>query len=65
MIKLPKLAILEQEMDRKDFVKNVGVGLLLLLGGSMIINALTGLDRGSKKSPSGSQGYGSSSYGGK
>ncbi len=29
-------------MDRKDFVKNVGVGLMLLLGGSMIINALTG-----------------------
>ncbi len=63
-MKLPKLAILEQEMDRKDFVKNVGVGLLLMLGGSMIINALTGLDRGSKKS-AGSQGYGSSSYGGK
>jgi hypothetical protein len=62
MIKLPKLAVLEKEMDRKDFIKYVGVGAMLLLGGNMIIGALTGLNKAqsSKKSV----GYGSSTYGG-
>ena len=41
---LPKPAILEQEMDRKEFLKNVGIGLMLLLGGNMIIGAIKGLD---------------------
>jgi len=62
---LPKLAILEQEMDRKEFVKNVGIGLMLLLGGNMIIGAITGLNRmnSQQKAERGSYGYGSSRYG--
>ena len=62
MINLPKLAVLEQEMDRKDFIKYIGVGVLLLLGGNMIIGALNTLDKShtSKRQ----DGYGSSPYGG-
>lgn len=62
---LPKLAILEQEMDRKGFLKNVGVGLLLLLGGNMIIGAIAGLNKMNNppKAQSSSFGYGASRYG--
>lgn len=62
---LPKLALLEQEMDRKGFLKNVGIGLLLLLGGNMIIGALSGLERMNKspKAQSSAFGYGASRYG--
>lgn len=63
-MKLPKLAVLEQEMDRKDFLKYVGVSAMLLLGGNMIIGALTGLNKASSKSAKKSVGYGNSSYGG-
>ncbi len=62
MIKLPKPAVLEQEMDRKDFLKYVGVGAMLLLGGNMIIGALTGLNKAQTRKKS--AGYGSSTYGG-
>lgn len=61
-MKLPKLAVLEQEMDRKDFLKYVGVGAMLMLGGNMVIGALTGLNKA--HSTKKSMGYGSSSYGG-
>ena len=62
---LPKPAILEQEMDRKEFLKNVGIGLLLLLGGNMIIGALKGLEHvnGSKQTSKSTLGYGGSKYG--
>lgn len=62
---IPKLAILEQEMDRKEFLKNVGIGLMLLLGGNMIIGAISSLNRmnGHEKVQSNSYGYGSSRYG--
>ena len=62
---LPKPAILEQEMDRKEFLKNVGIGLLLLFGGNMIIGALKGLEHvnGSKQTSKSTFGYGGSKYG--
>ncbi len=63
-MKLPKLAVLEQEMDRKDFLKYVGVGAMLMLGGNMVIGALTGLNKAHSNSTKKSMGYGSSVYGG-
>lgn len=63
-MKLPKLAVLEQEMDRKDFLKYIGVGAMLLLGGNMIIGALTGLNKAQSSKKTKAMGYGSSSYGG-
>lgn len=52
--------LLEQEMDRGQFLRYVAVGALMLMGGSAIMQAL-GV-AGSKKSST--VGYGSSSYGG-
>lgn len=65
-IQLPKLEVLEKEMDRKDFLKHVGVGAVLLLGGNLILGALNGLDFAHKKQSSlqSGQGYGGMRYGG-
>ena len=66
---IPKLELLEQEKDRKEFLKNVGIGLALLLGGNMIIGAIAGLNRmnGQGRTPtqrvSSTTGYGASRYG--
>ena len=63
-MRLPKLAVLEQEMDRKDFIKYIGVGAMLLLGGNMIVSALSGLGKASASKSHKAAGYGSSTYGG-
>lgn len=62
---IPKPAILKQEMDRKEFLKDVGIGLTLLLGGNMIIGAIKGIDHlnGRKQVVKRTYGYGGSSYG--
>lgn len=66
---IPKLELLEQEMDRKQFLKNVGVGLMLLLGGHMVVGAVTGLNKlGNQKTTTATAarstyGYGMSGYG--
>ena len=65
---LPKIELLEQEMDRKDFLKSVGVGLALVLGGGMIMNAVAGINKQSTAAQSqdvkrSSYGYGMSGYG--
>lgn len=62
---IPRPAILEQEMDRKEFLRNVGIGLLLLLGGNMIIGAIKGLEQmnGSSQTSKRTFGYGGSKYG--
>ena len=63
-------ALLEKEMDRKEFMRFIGVGAMLLLGGGVIMNTLGNLNLGSgvtgKKSKSAGTGYGygSSAYGG-
>jgi hypothetical protein len=53
--------LLDKPMDRKDFLRQVGVGGMLLLGGNLIIRTVLGLGKDSQQS---SQGYGSSAYGG-
>lgn len=65
--------LLAKPMNRKDFLKHLGVGSLLFLGGGMIISSLGGVDKllglGQGGQPSSNSpinsGYGSSVYGGK
>lgn len=65
--------LLTKEMDRKEFMRFIGVGAILVLGGGVIMNALSSLNSGTSlkgvksvgaASPSSSYGYGSSPYGG-
>ena len=59
-------AILNKPMDRGEFLKHIGVAVLLAVGGGMIMQALggmkkLGLEQNAQQS---SLGYGSSAYGG-
>lgn len=61
MVKLDIAQLLDKEMDRKDFLKHVGIGIVALTGFSAVLKAL------SQQTTSGSPkyaGYGGSSYGG-
>ena len=51
--------LLDQPLDRKDFLKQVGMGAVMLLGGGLIMRGLSGTQQ------SRSRGYGASSYGGR
>lgn len=51
--------LLEKEMDRREFLKHIGVGLVALTGASAILRALNGTS-----APRRTAGYGASSYGG-
>ena len=53
--------LLDTPMDRKDFLRQIGIGGLLLLGGNLIIKTVLGLGKDSRQN---SHGYGSSAYGG-
>lgn len=52
-------SLLQKEMDRKDFLKHVGVGFAAITGVAVVLKTLNGF--GSKQQASG---YGSSAYGG-
>lgn len=52
--------VLEREMSRKEFLQNLGVGLVMLCGGSFILQALNGGGRSKTAS-----GYGDNPYGGR
>lgn len=52
-----------KEMDRKEFLQNAGIGVLLLVGGGAIARAFD-LGLSDRKSQSQSDSYGDSSYGG-
>lgn len=60
--------LLAKKMDRKDFLKHVGIGVVAAVGLSSIIKAVSssGAPAGSSspKSNSSSLGYGGSAYGG-
>ena len=58
MIKQQIATLLEKEVDRKDFLKHVGVAVVAMVGLSSILSNLSSLD-GSRKT----SGYGKSSYG--
>lgn len=60
--------LLEQEMDRKDFLKHVGIAVIALSGATTVLRALTISDKkshGSTSTPHATLGYGASVYGGK
>lgn len=60
--------LLAKKMDRKDFLKHVGVGIVALTGVSAMLKVMSPLGSGSSVSPKASEatsyGYGSSVYGG-
>lgn len=66
----PLNTLLQKEMDRKDFLKHVAVGVVALTGASTIMKtlspALTGDQIGVQQPQQsvGSYGYGASAYGG-
>jgi hypothetical protein len=51
--------LLQKPMDRKDFLKHVGLGIVALTGVATILKTLNGVN-----APKRSSGYGSSAYGG-
>lgn len=59
----PRPALLDREMNRGEFLRTVGIGLLLLMGGRMVLDALHGMDHMNTNAPVGRSGYGSSGYG--
>ena len=52
--------LLNKPMNRKDFLQHIGVGVAMMMGGGMVVQAI---DR-SRKPKNASLGYGSSAYGG-
>lgn len=62
MIKQQTQALLNKEMDRKDFLKHVGIAALLVTGVSAVIGGLGQVGRSNVAVQS--RGYGGSPYGG-
>lgn len=56
--------LLEKEMDRKDFLKHVGVAMVALTGISGIFKTLLSQPTSYTSSQKASAGYGSYAYGG-
>jgi hypothetical protein len=53
-------AILSKEMDRKDFIKHIAIGVVALTGLATVVKALAPAQKQSPKS----SGYGGAPYGG-
>ena len=63
MIKTQIAELLQKEMDRKEFLRHVGIAVAVIVGLPTFLSALSRLQSGSLgKQPS--AGYGSMSYGG-
>lgn len=58
--------LLQKPMDRRGFLKHVGVALLLAAGGGMVMQSLGGLKKLGLESDQNSfkSGYGGNAYGG-
>ncbi len=57
--------LLAKEMDRRDFLKHVGVGVVALTGAAAFLKTLNGVTSGSLGSGTRrTSGYGASAYGG-
>lgn len=58
--------LLQKEMDRKDFLKHLAVGVVAITGASTIVKTLTPAFSGNNgnSQPVKSMGYGASAYGG-
>lgn len=62
-------SLLQKEMDRKDFLKHVGIGFAVITGAATMLKTLNGFSTSSQSKVSSSSagyghGYGASSYGG-
>ena len=66
MIKQNIAKLLDAEMERKDFLKLIGLGAVAAVGVSSIVKAMSQQtsQNGSKSMSQSSAGYGSSPYGG-
>lgn len=53
--------LMRKDMDRKDFIKHVGVGFVAITGISTLLKTLTSLNGGDRNAQAG---YGSGAYGG-
>lgn len=53
--------LLEKPMDRKDFLRHAGVGAVMMMGGGLVVQALT---NGGQRKRVAAAGYGSTTYGG-
>lgn len=66
----PLNTLLQKEMDRKDFLKHVAVGVVALTGASTIMKTLVPAFNGGQsfgqqaQQPAGKFSYGTSAYGG-
>ncbi len=61
-------ALLQKEMDRKDFLKHVGIGFAVITGAATVLKTLNGFGTSSKKADGSAgygYGYGASAYGGR
>ncbi len=63
--------LLNKEMNRKDFLKTIGFGVVALLGASTVIKTLTGISKPTAQNTPArpqtarSNGFGASDYGNK
>ena len=62
MLQLDTTQLLQKEMDRKDFLKHVGIGVIALTGLSAVLKTLIQQPTASKSASQ--AGYGGSAYGG-
>jgi len=65
MIKQSIARILSIELDRKDFLKAVGIGLIAATGVTQAVNSVVKSTTASTAKPATSFGYGASTYGGR
>ena len=60
-------SLLQKEMDRKDFLKHVGIGFAVITGAATMLKTLNGFGTSSQRKAGGAgagYGYGTSAYGG-
>jgi hypothetical protein len=56
--------LMQKDMDRRDFLKHVGIGFAGLLGVTSAVKTLSNLSGSQQTKQNSSVGYGSSAYGG-
>ncbi len=56
--------LLQKEMDRKDFLRHLGIGLASIVGITAVLTTISNLGSGQKQQGQ-AYGYGSGVYGGK
>lgn len=62
MIKTQVAELLQKEMDRKEFLRHVGIAAAVIIGLPTLLNVLSRMQSGSLRQQS--AGYGSMPYGG-